>query len=208
MILSKYKEIMEHITVDEEMKSRIIRNINSSDLSKSKIIRFPNIKRYIAYAACLAIILIGTIFATKLINKPQIEPEPVETGGVDTVWDTKEYKNAESLSAASGIKIEDLNNIPFNVTEAVYRDYKNNLAEIVYSDESQNLYYRVSKGNADNSGDYNEYGKVYTKSINGVTVTLKGNGELVFLALYEKDGYSYSIGASNGLTQQQLEKMI
>ena len=146
--------------------------------------------------------------ASSQINKPEIAPGPVDTGGVDGIYGIKEYESAKSLSAASGINIEDLNNLPFKVSETVYNDYENNLAEIVYSDANQNIYYRVSKGSEDNSGDYNEYSKVYNKDINGITVTLKGDRELIYLVLYEKDGYSYSIGASNGLTEQQIEKMI
>ena len=199
---------MEHVTVSDDMKDRIIDNIKSGDLKKGKTVRFPNVKKYVAIAACLAIILIGVFIASSQINKPEIAPGPVDTGGVDGIYGIKEYESAKSLSAASGINIEDLNNLPFKVSETVYNDYENNLAEIVYSDANQNIYYRVSKGSEDNSGDYNEYSKVYNKDINGITVTLKGDRELIYLVLYEKDGYSYSIGASNGLTEQQIEKMI
>ena len=206
--MNKYNKAMEHVTVSGDMKDRIIDNIKSGDLKKGKIVRFPNVKKYVAFAACLAVILIGVFIVSSQINKPKIVPEPLETGGVDGIYGIKEYKNAKTLSEASGINIEDLNNLPFKVSETVYNDHENNLVEIVYSDANQNLYYRVSKGSEDNSGDYNEYSKVYTKDINGITVTLKGDKELIYLVLYEKDGCSYSIGASNGLTEQQIEKMI
>ena len=56
--------------------------------------------------------------------------------------------------------------------------------------------------------DFNEYETVETVEAGGVTLTLKGSGELFRCALYEKDGYSYSIGSDEGLTREQLEKMI
>ena len=47
-----------------------------------------------------------------------------------------------------------------------------------------------------------------TKNTGGVTVTVKGSGELIYCALYEKSGRSYSIGSTEGLTWAQLEKML
>ena len=41
-----------------------------------------------------------------------------------------------------------------------------------------------------------------------VTVTLKGSGDLIYCALYEINGRSYSIGATKGLSWRQLEEML
>ena len=68
--------------------------------------------------------------------------------------------------------------------------------------------YGVSEGSLDNSGDCNEYDTVETAALGGVTVTLKGSGELFRCALWEKEGYSYAIGSDEGLTRQQIENMI
>ena len=201
MILSKYNEIMEHITVSNDMKNRIINNLQNEDLTESKIVRFPNMKRYIALVACFVLLLVGTFTISQMNKQPQIV-------GEQTSWGTVEYKNAKDLSEASGIKIDDLNNIPFEVTETIYQDYKCNLVEIAYSNETNSLYYRVSKGNEDNSGDYNDYSNVYQQDINGVNVTLKGDNDLIFCVLCENGGYSYSIVSTNGLTVSQIEKMI
>ena len=66
----------------------------------------------------------------------------------------------------------------------------------------------MSKGDGDNSGDYNEYETVETKNTGGVTVTVKGSGGLIYCALYEKSGRSYSVVSTAGLTWEQLEAMI
>ena len=199
--MSKYNEIMARVTVSEEMKSRILGSLPSAEQKQTEVVRFPNARRYIALAACFAVVLIAA-FAVKMIGRqPQV-------GGDLTAGAPVEYKSARELSKASGIEIEDLRNLPFEATETVYLDYQNNLAEINYSNETQRLWYRASKGSGDNSGDYNEYEKIGTRETGGVTFTLKGSGDLIYCALYEKNGCSYSIGSTGGLTWRQIEEMI
>ena len=200
--MNKYNRAMAHVSVSEEAKERILNSIRSEEPQKAKVVRFPNAKRYIALAACFAVVLIGVLAAT-------VGSRPVQPGGdLQTGGAPVEYRSAKALSKASGIKIEDLQNLPFEATEAVYTDYQANIAEIAYSDGAQSLYYRVSEGNLDNSGDYNEYETVETAEIRGVTVTLKGSGGLWYCVLYEKGGRSYSIGSTAGLTLQQIENML
>lgn len=165
--------------------------------------RFMGLHQYsIALAACFAVVLISVLAVTMINRQPQPGGD-LQTGGAPV-----EYQSAKELSKASGIKIKDLRKLPFEVTETVYLDYQTNLAEISYSNGTQSLYYRASKGSGDNSGDYNEYEKIGTKEIGGVTFTLKGSGDLIYCALYEKNGCSYSIGSTGGLTWQQIEELI
>ena len=203
MILSKYNEAMERLTVSEETRARILRNISARDLTETKVVRFANVKKYISLAACLVVAVLG-VLAVVLFTSPQPQvPGDVSTGGAPV-----EYESAEALSKASGIKIKDLENLPFEPAETVYLDYGCNLAEIVYRSGEEALWYRVSKGSGDNSGDYNEYDEIRTEKLGGVTVTCKGSGGLVYCAVYEKSGRSYTVGSTEGLTQEQLARMI
>ncbi len=199
--MNKYNEAMARIAVSEETKNRILNEIENADVGQPKVVRFKNAKRYIALAASFAFVLIGVLIVALMNRQPY-------TGGDLTCGPAVEYQSAKELRKASGIKIDDLQNLPFEPTETLYLDYQNNLAEIVYSNETQSLYYRVSKGRGDNSGDYNDYSTVETKNTGGVTVTVKGSGELIYCALYEKGGRSYSIGSTGGLTWEQFEAMI
>ena len=207
MILNKYQEVMEHLTVSEEMKNRILSNLSTETTSKKKILVFPKVKRYVALVACLAILLVGAFAANQFSKKPVVNP-PTDTDGIDTAWGSTQYSNADALSRASGIPIKELSYLPFKPTTILYQDYKNNLVEITYSDDSQSITYRVSKGKTDNSGDYNEYKNVYTKTMQGMTVTLKGEAQHIYLILFEHKGYSYSISSSNGLTEKQVENFF
>ena len=200
---------MERLTVSDPMKDRLIAGIHKTERNKSKVVRFTAIKWLAPIAACFVLLVAG-VFVINNIHWNDVTPDEGDTTGpIDqTPWGSVEYQNAEELSRASGIEIEDLENIPFEVTETVYQDYENNLVEIRYSNEEESLSYRVSKGDEDNSGDYNDYSNVRTQKINGISVTLKGEGDLIYCVLYEKDGCIHSIGASKGYTLRQIEKMI
>ena len=201
--MNKYNEAMARVAVSEETKNRILNEIENADVGQPKVVRFKNAKRYIALAASFVFVLLGVLVVV-LTNRQSY----TDTGGDLTGGPAVEYQSAKELRKASGIKIDDLQNLPFEPTETLYLDYQNNLAEIVYSNETQSLFYRVSKGRGDNSGDYNEYETVETKNTGGVTVTVKGSGELIYCALYEKGGRSYSVVSTAGLTWEQLEAMI
>lgn len=69
----------------------------------------------------------------------------------------------------------------------------------------------ISKGQgegSDVSGDNNEYSNASTADLNGTSVTMKGNGDSVNLATWSKDGYSYSISVSPGISEDEMEEMI
>ena len=200
--MSKYNEVMARVTVSEEMKNRVLNNLGSADTNQTRVVRFPNARRYIALAACFAVVLIGVLAVT--MNNRQPQPG----GDLQTAGAPVEYQSAKELSKASKIKIKDLRNLPFEAIETVYLDYQTNLAEISYSNGTQSLYYRASKGSGDNSGDYTEYEKIETEETGGVTFTLKGSGDLIYCVLFEKNGCSYSIGSTGGLTWQQIKEMI
>ncbi len=205
MILSKYNEIMARLTVSDEARERLIAGVEKADEGKSKVLRYATVKRIAAAAACF-ILLVAGFFIIKNMREDHIAP--TAGGTYQTPHPPVEYENAAGLSEASGVAIEDLKNLPFEPTETVYRDCGGGLAEIVYSNGDEILNYRVSKGDEDNSGDYNEYTDVYQKEINGTVFTLKGEGELIYCALYKQGDYSYSITSTAGLTAEQIEKIV
>ena len=209
--MNKYNEIMERLTVSDEMKKRLTEGAGKAEQSKTKVTRFAAARRFALIAACFVLLIVGVFVISGIKpNENNVAPSAGgTTGSIDkTPWGSVVYKNAAELSKASGIEIADLENLPFKATETVYQDYETGLVEITYSNGVDSLSYRASKGDEDNSGDYNEYANVSEKEIGGTTVTLKGEGELFFCALYKRGGYSYSVTSTGGLTLEQLEKMI
>lgn len=82
------------------------------------------------------------------------------------------------------------------------------MAEITYSGEGKSCSYRVSAGSGDNSGDYNAYPEESRLELGGIPVTAKGDGELYYLILWEKDGYSFSLRFPEGIAGEELEAVF
>ena len=77
--------------------------------------------------------------------------------------------------------------------ETVYTAYPGPIAEIRYVGDAQSLTYRKTAGYGDPSGDYTAYENVWEAEVNGTAVTLKGDGGLCTLALWQADGYTGSL---------------
>ena len=67
---------------------------------------------------------------------------------------------------------------------------------------------RKSIGTDDNSGDYNEYPQQEELMVNDISVTVKGSGDLIYLAVWTDGDYSYSLSCTSGLERSQALAMI
>ena len=81
------------------------------------------------------------------------------------------------------------------------------LVQVLYTNGEDELFYRTERSEEDISGDYNVYESVVTESCNGFDVTLKGNGDRVFCAVWV-DGDAYAIYSREGLAKQTMLAMI
>ena len=67
----------------------------------------------------------------------------------------------------------------------------------------------VRKGFGDDiSGDYNEYTENKTAEMHGVSVDLSGNDGLIYKALWQQDGFAYSIGADKGIDEALVNELV
>lgn len=91
-----------------------------------------------------------------------------------------------------------------------YRASKTGLTEMVYSNQlaDDTLTIRKAPGEDDIGGDYNEYENVKNVAVDGMAVTMKGNSESVYLATWQKDGYSYAVSSEKGLTRAKMSNII
>lgn len=203
----RYDEIMDKIEVTDEMRSRILQNIQRADIAsqpKTKVIRFPAIPKYLSIAACFAVLLIGALIVPHLLNPEQgNEPGLMAPGG-----DIVTVDSAGALSQAVGFEVNDLTDLPFTVDETTYTAYWQEMAEITYTGDGQSVTFRKSIGEDDNSGDYSTYENVMEKELNGNTVTLKGNGNAYTLAVWSDDNFSYSLQISDGISVMEWESLI
>ena len=212
--MSKYDEIMDKIVVTPEMQERILENISETDFKKErKTIPFPQIKKYLSVAACFAVLVVGAISmlvwhqngteANQGDKEDQIPGMEAAYGGV------VEQENRAALEQAVGFSIQELENIPFEVTEISYVSYWNEMAEVTYYGAEQNIIYRKQEvSNEDISGDYNAYDHENQIIVEDMQVTVKGNGTVENLAIWSDGTYSYAIMATEGMTREEIVRLI
>lgn len=90
-----------------------------------------------------------------------------------------------------------------NLTYSVIND---EILEISYNNNDNYLICRKSKGNDDNSGDFNTYDIVSDMTVNGVGVSMESNDDKILVRFIYK-GYSYSF-SSNYLNESELVKLV
>lgn len=217
MILSKYNEIMDKIVVTPEMQERILQNIRNSELKKEKtnIISFKKMKKYASIAACLAVLIIGAASIAlwnQSGNGAGHDDQEMQNPGVQATYGgIIEQNNKEALEQTVGFSVKEPDNLPFEVTEIQYLSYWDEMAEITYSGEKQEVVYRQqlkTQENEDISGDYNEYEHEKQIVVNHLNITMKGKGNAVSLAVWQDETYSYSIMVTEGITQSEMEQLI
>lgn len=207
----KYTELMDSIKLTPQAKERITENILSADITpQSGRKKFILYKKYISVAACFIVILSGILLVPAIKNGSfGKEPPAVDFNGAPLSFNT-----LEELESAAGFEINDISRyLPFTAEETFYTYYNDmKITEISYQSQTDRAIYRKSPGSEENSGDYNVYKEFLTEDILNVTVEIKGNDGVYNLALWEKDGYSYSLNLQNGTDKNEyismLEKII
>ncbi len=195
----KYNEAMEHIEVTPEMRSRIlnkIENIDFAEKKRTKIVRFPNIKRFATLAACLAVMLVGALTLPNLLDISN-EPPVIENN------DIVEVSSVEELSKTVGFEVSEPGNLPFEPESVVYTAYWAEMAEIIYTNDEQTAAFRKGIGSDDVSGDYNSYELTSEISVNDINAMLKGNGETYTLAIWTDGEFAYSLSLSEGVGEAE-----
>ena len=203
MILSdKYHEIMEHVYVTDAMRARV-----SSSMRESVEKRHSRRNPIPAIAvACVCIALVAGAFIGKNVRRDR--EGTTEENTVAVVYDVTECTSVDELSEILGFTVADIHNLPFEVEKTTYYACWKEYAEISYEGTSQTALYRVTQGNTDISGDYNVYDDVKEVQTDDSVVTLKGNEAGYVLAIWQKNGYSYSIAFTSPETEAQILKII
>ena len=202
----QYNEVMARIAVGPAMRGRILANLQSVSFAveeqpKGKTLPFPA-KKYLAVAAGFAVLLLGT-FAIKSILPAQ---KPFVQGQTGIV----EVATAKELAGQVGFAVEEAENLPFAVEETVYTAYPGPMAQISYfgAGEGEFATLRKAPGEGDISGDYTVYGNVQEIVLGTATVTLKGEGELFSLALWQSGKYAYSLQVTPAMGAVEWEALL
>lgn len=209
-----YNEIMENIYLTPETKEQILCHVSERE-RKAKVQNMKKWTKYISVAACCALV-VGAAYGIHTLHPDKTVSEEEDMTTADMVDDgaqianpMKEYGSAEELSDAVGFTVREIGELPFTVKETLYFTYDDTLAEIRYTGDDQEVYFRKSQGeDEDNSGVYNTYSQTITITVGDTEITCKGESDAYELAIWKKDGYSYSISLQTGISLEELQAMI
>ena len=136
-----------------------------------------------------------------------VEINAAPTGGTAQLPNPQHQHNTvEALEAAVGFPVP-VPAPPAGFSFALIQDIGGTLAELRWSDEVQELTYRVSRGGSDNSGDYTVYPTSGTLTVRDASVQWRGDEGGIRVALWTREGFSFSLRASDGLTERQVRQM-
>lgn len=209
-----YNEIMENIYLTPETKEQILCHVSERE-RKAKVQNMKKWTKYISVAVCCALV-VGAAYGIHTLHPDKTVSEEEDRTTADMVDDgaqianpMKEYGSAEELSDAVGFTVREIGELPFTVKETLYFTYDDTLAEIRYTGDDQEVYFRKSQGeDEDNSGVYNTYSQTTTITVGDTEITCKGESDAYELAIWKKDGYSYSISLQTGISLEELQAMI
>lgn len=102
-----YREAMNHVTVTSEMRARILNNIQSADIRTTRVRFFSRSARYLAAAACLALLIAGSIVLPNFIAPAQ---NGDQSGVQNGTLDRTEAASLHELSQLVGFEVGALEN--------------------------------------------------------------------------------------------------
>lgn len=210
MTLSKkYHEIMEKIEVTDEMRTRILQNVQAQSMqgqTGEEPVRKTSysFRRYAPIAACLLVVISLAIVLPKVWQPMEGTP-----GGMTQVGNPMtEYASLQELEIAVGFEVNEIASLPFEMTQELYIAYDDEIAEIQYIGTDMEITYRKAAGVTDISGDYNEYDREETISVNGTEVLLKGYADSDSLAIWTQGEYSYALRLDPGADRETVRNLL
>lgn len=160
-------------------------------------------KKCIMIMLCAALGLGSAAVSGRLQEKKQVSEEFVNM--INPFTDSDSLEEAEKLAGFSIVIPEKIQ----GSSNRIYRSMDQTLLEIIYEDREEIEIARVRKGTgeADISGDYNEYALEQKVSVKGKQVLLKGENNRFQLAVWSDNGYSYSV-STNGLSLEKMKELV
>lgn len=133
--MSKYQEVMDHIKVDDEMKKRILQNVEKQleeapkevDIPKSKVVPF---RRYAAIAATFAVLLLGSYAVSQVTGG--ITNTSSSTSLYEPAMDAASEAPAMEEAASEAPVMEEAAEVPVMENEAAETE-----AEPTYSNKDE-----------------------------------------------------------------------
>ena len=164
-------------------------------------------------------VVVGAVTAVALSMRDKDDLPPITVGGetttdegVGNVQIPNPFIPCATLQAAA-----DIAGFSLDAPDAygaydhtVIQAIEGEMIEVIYEDASETEGLRIRKGVGTDpiSGDDNRYDSEETQTIAGISVSVRKNGDLIFVAEWTDGGYAHSITSEDGLTADELETLV
>jgi len=204
IFMNSYKNALEKIKITKEMENRIMRNLRENNISQSNICKKSKIKWLKPVAltvGCCAIVASSIFIYPKLQNNDF-------NNDVQLVNPTKDVSSINELKTDLPFELEIPTKLPKEYTLDSTSIISGTLAQIEYISKNDSITFRMTPGNEDISGDYNNYSKEDKITIDGIEVTIKGDDRLYKVITWNNDNFSYSLTTTAGLSEDIIHEII
>ncbi len=162
--------------------------------------RGKNMRKLIALALC-------AVAALSLAACGEKKEEPAVTGNIQIANPFVDYDSLEEAAKAAGFGMD----APARVEgfdETLIQLMSGKMLQVIYSSGDDRLLVRKAAGSDDISGDYNSYSREQTLTLDGRTVTLRGDGDTVSVATWTDGGYTYAVDADTPMSVEVITALI
>lgn len=117
-------------------------------------------------------------------------------------------KTMEEAQTIAGFETEELGGLPDGYERQAIRAMEGELLELIYRNGEDEIRFRKAKGNQDISGDYNQYEQAKEVSEVDYAVEIKGNDGKYCLAVWENQGFSYSVQLKDAVSEEAIMNVV
>lgn len=138
-------------------------------------------------------------------NTVKIRTDPVNTVQIPNPF--ADCATLEEAAKAAGFELA----VPEKVNGSSRQGIQvmaENMIQVFYGGEENEVCIRKAPGTEDISGDYNRYAVCDTVSVGELKVTMKGEEGQMHLATWTDGGYTYSIGARTGMSSSDMSALV
>lgn len=141
-------------------------------------------------------------------GNPISDQDMIYSEGGSDGWESVEYGDKEDFAEAVKSGYEEVTELSFEPANTYYMLYANGVYEIQYEGDSDFLTFSKGQTEEQVSRITVAFDQEETVKVNDADVKIRSFQNVVYLALWNKGGYAYSIYSDQGCTRDEMINMI
>lgn len=210
--MKRYRQLMDRLCMDEEAKARMLQKLKEVEQGSRRVF-FPY-QRYLALAACFALLLLGTLYAVRPFDGGtkggQNQQEQIHRAAeqlpqkVVFSQQTVRMEGRQALEKKVGFSLALPKNPPFDETKAEFYLEFDALARVDYRLDTGSVTFRQGMGQEENYDDFGRNVQEEGASVKGQSAKLYIDEGKCFAVSFFKDGFAFSLSAEKGMEKSAM----